>query len=259
MRHLLRKSDKEKKELEEKISSITKPSRRQAISNDVSSCEKYEKRDKAMSKNVERQSQAIARLSRELLHLKYGTKEPYYAQLVVGFPESMPGDPTGEITIEFASSELMPTAVLFFMNQIHAGAWDGMAFIRNAGHVLQASQQDVNKKYHPKQFELEMQRGDIPFQEYSDKFPHKKYTLGLAGRPGGPDFYISTVDNTRNHGPGGQGSYDLPAEADSCFAKVVQGFDVVDRMHKAPHEKTSFEALIDYIEIKSFKILSSLP
>jgi hypothetical protein len=33
----------------------------------------------------------------------------------------------------------------------------------------------------------------VLFQEYSEKFPHVKYTLGYAGRPGGPDFYISTL------------------------------------------------------------------
>ena len=38
-----------------------------------------------------------------------------------------------------------------------------------------------------------------------------------AGRPGGPAFYISTVDNVQNHGPASQGS---GTEADSCFGKI---------------------------------------
>ena len=71
-------------------------------------------------------------------------------------------------------------------------------------------------------------------QEYDARFPHEKYTLGFAGRPGGPEFYISTVDNVANHGPGSQGS---KTEADSCFAKVVGGFDVVERMRKQPAPK----------------------
>jgi hypothetical protein len=33
----------------------------------------------------------------------------------------------------------------------------------------------------------------VVFQEYSPKFPHEKFTVGYAGRPGGPDFYISTM------------------------------------------------------------------
>ena len=39
----------------------------------------------------------------------------------------------------------------------------------------------------------------------------------FAGRPGGPAFYISTVDNVQNHGPASQGS---GTEADSCFGKI---------------------------------------
>jgi len=73
-------------------------------------------------------------------------------------------------------------------------------------------------------------------------------------RPGGPDFYISLVDNTRNHGPGGQGAYDLAEEADSCFAKVVKGIDVVKRMHTAKSKKDSFQGLVENIEIVSIKI-----
>ena len=32
------------------------------------------------------------------------------------------------------------------------------------------------------------------------------FTIQSLGRPGGPPFYISTQDNTENHGPGSQGS-----------------------------------------------------
>jgi hypothetical protein len=96
------------------------------------------------------------------------------------------------------------------------------AFHRNAGHVLQAF--------------LRAGPGamGLAFQEYDARFPHEKYTLGFAGRPGGPEFYISTVDNVANHGPGSQGS---KTEADSCFARVVGGFDVVERMRKQPAPK----------------------
>ena len=49
---------------------------------------------------------------------------------------------------------------------------------------------------------------------------------------GGPDFYINVQDNSKIHGPGGQSNYPDPSEADICFAKVVNGFNVVDRIHK---------------------------
>lgn len=70
-----------------------------------------------------------------------------------------------------------------------------------------------------------------------------KYTLGYAGRPGGPDFYISTRDNTDNHGPGGQGSYEDPTEADPCFAKVIDGFNIVDRMHQSKVKPGGYQAM----------------
>lgn len=218
--------------------------------------ESMKKIQKALIKANKKKEEAIAKLSKKLLYAEFGENEPYRAKITVVYPESLKSNKErGDIVIEFASSDLMPTAVLFVLTQIKAGAWNGMSFIRNAGHVLQASSQTVNREYDGKRFKLEYQDSSIPFQEYSPLFPHKKYTLGLAGRPGGPDFYISTTDNTKNHGPGGQVSYTLQNEADSCFAKVIEGFDVVDLMHTAEHEHDDFNGLVDYIEIESIKIL----
>ena len=74
-------------------------------------------------------------------------------------------------------------------------------------------------------------RASVPFQEYSPSLPHEKFTVGFAGRPGGPDWYISTVDNTCNHRPGSQSpDAALFGEADPCFGKVVAGFDVLAAM-----------------------------
>ena len=52
-----------------------------------------------------------------------------------------------------------------------------------------------------------------------------------TGRPGGPEFYISTVSNVGNHGPGSQGS---KTEADSCFGRILRGEDIVKRMEGQP-------------------------
>ena len=78
-----------------------------------------------------------------------------------------------------------------------------------------------------------------------------------AGRPGGPDFYVSTVDNTFNHGPGGQSSYAIASEADPCFGKVIEGFAAVDRMHKMSVQPGGYKRMNYYVAIKSAKILSS--
>ncbi len=74
------------------------------------------------------------------------------------------------------------------------------------------------------------------------------------GRPGGPGFYISTVDNTHNHGPASQGS---KTEADSCFGRIVKGFDVVERMKKQPGAGPSgfVNSPDNFIRIPSIRIL----
>lgn len=71
----------------------------------------------------------------------------------------------------------------------------------------------------------------------------------------GPDFYVSTRDNSRNHGPGGQDSYDDPSEADPCFAKVVAGFEVVDRIAKSEVEPGWYHRMKNYVGVRSMKIV----
>lgn len=79
--------------------------------------------------------------------------------------------------------------------------------------------------------------------------------MGFAGRPGGPDFYVSTIDNTINHGPGGQGNYEDADEADPCFAKVVPGFEhVIDRMHNSEVQDGAFMAFKHNVAIRHMKI-----
>ena len=107
--------------------------------------------------------------------------------------------------------------VYTWLSQVEAGLWDGCAFVRNAPHVLQATTRNMEHVSQQRRFAKAKKEIDesLAFQDYSKKFPHEKYTLGFAGRPGGPDFYVSTQDNTYNHGPGGQQSYALKEEADS--------------------------------------------
>jgi hypothetical protein len=62
-------------------------------------------------------------------------------------------------------------------------------------------------------------------------------------------------NNVAAHGPGGQGSYDDPSEADPCFAKVIEGFDAVDRMHKSDVNPGSFMRMKHYVAIRHVRIL----
>eukprot|EP00656_Telonema_subtile_P003657 TRINITY_DN11661_c0_g5_i1.p1 TRINITY_DN11661_c0_g5~~TRINITY_DN11661_c0_g5_i1.p1 ORF type:complete len:328 (-),score=41.16 TRINITY_DN11661_c0_g5_i1:47-1030(-) len=161
-------------------------------------------------------------ITRKLIMARYGKYARIAAEglvfriaLTVTFPEMMPDmdarGVTGVILVQTAPIRLMPHAVFLFLELV--SKWEGGAFHRNAGHVLQAMTSGRHL--------------GLAFQEYSAKYPHVKGTLGYAGRPGGPSFYISTVDNTRNHGPASQGS---KSEADSCFGRVLEGEDVVDRL-----------------------------
>ena len=69
---------------------------------------------------------------------------------------------------------------------------------------------------------------------------------------------MSTQDNTRNHGPGGQGSYEDVGEADPCFAKVVPGFEpVVDRMHKSVVKPGDYKHMAHNIAIRHMRLLSN--
>jgi len=124
---------------------------------------------------------------------------------------------------------LLPYSVLKFLNI--ASAWStpekpiGGKFHRNANHVLQAMTTNAPGG---------KQKG-LAFQEYSPDYPHVQRTLGYAGRPSGPAFYISLINNSKNHGPGSQQKYN-PHEADSNFGKVVEGWDevVIAKMKKQP-------------------------
>ena len=144
-------------------------------------------------------------LIRQFLTQKYGPG-PYMVAMKIKFPESMPPPPPpadqsdeATILIELAPIADVPYSVYMFLEHIVAIFKSG-SFHRNAGHVLQAM--------------LAGPRKNFAWQEYSPAYPHRQYTLGYAGRPSGSTaIYISTLDNTRNHGPASQGS---KSEADRC-------------------------------------------
>jgi hypothetical protein len=160
--------------------------------------------------------------TKTLMAARYGPEEPYRVELVLEFQDTIKDfeekGADGTILLEMAPSRLVPHAVFSYLEI--ARQWQGRGFHRIANHVLQV--QTLGKFKH------------LAFQEYSPEFPHKKGTVGYAGRPSGPHFYISIMDNSRNHGPGSQQKAN-PYEADSCFGKVIRGFDEeVQRIAKIP-------------------------
>lgn len=155
----------------------------------------------------------------------------FHIKAVVTFPDRMPDvekGNTGSFVIETAPIDLMPHTVFNFVDMVTAEAKIPPYFYLNAPHILMMSFDD--EVHHKNDFIQ-------AFQEYSDKYPHEPFTVGFGGRPGGPSTYISKIDNQGVHGPGSQGS--TMNEADSCFGRIVEGQDVIERlMHvwgKAEH------------------------
>jgi hypothetical protein len=174
-----------------------------------------EKRDDAWKHQVEILQNATKKESRRAVMDKYGDG-PHQVELTV----QVPGKPVGSFVVELASLKLMPHAAHFFLEQVSHGLWNRATFGVNRVHVLQALPRN-------RQLFREYDLDSMAFPEYSDQFPHKQWTLGYAGRPGGPSWYINKIDNELDHGPFGQNHHPLTEHADPCFAKVVGGFDVL--------------------------------
>ena len=84
-------------------------------------------------------------------------------------------------------------------------------------------------------------------------------TLGYTGRPGGPDFYINKSNNTIPHGPGGQVQHGIQEQADSCFASIVQGQEVINKIYTLPTHPPSHQYayfFIEPIEIANAQIMT---
>lgn len=132
--------------------------------------------------------------------------------------------------IEMASMFDMPHAVYQFLDSVDQNVWDDTIFLhqRYIDHVLAVVPIDFQSHDVKHQALQNLDLQTLAFYEYSPAFPHEKYTLGFAGL--GPTFYINTANNTREHGPGGQEHHRLPDDADPCFARIVEGREVIDEL-----------------------------
>lgn len=90
---------------------------------------------------------------------------------------------------------------------------------------------------------------------------HKSFmTCSPWDNRSGPDFYISTQDNTKIHGPGGQGNYADPTEADPCFAKLLEDFHrVADRIHRSSVKTGPYKAMEHNVAITSMRMVKYDP
>eukprot|EP00555_Chaetoceros_dichaeta_P005728 CAMPEP_0198261298 /NCGR_PEP_ID=MMETSP1447-20131203/10035_1 /TAXON_ID=420782 /ORGANISM="Chaetoceros dichaeta, Strain CCMP1751" /LENGTH=367 /DNA_ID=CAMNT_0043949159 /DNA_START=71 /DNA_END=1174 /DNA_ORIENTATION=+ len=185
--------------------------------------QKIESRQNAMKRRVNELQNTIAGMHRREAVEHFGTGK-YQLEFKLRIDSE-----SFSFTVEMASIDSMPHSVNYFMEQINAKVWDNTVITYGADHILFAQLRDAegNDKRH---LLSEINISSLAFPEYSDKYPHRKYTLGFSGRPGGPAFYINTEDNSVIHGPGGQAHHALHEEADPCFGVVVDGFNVIDWM-----------------------------
>ena len=207
-----------------------------------------------------------------MYHYRFGPG-PHKVELEIEFPQYTqdvePGQwprVRGVFTIEMAPLDLMPIAVNLFMQQVHHKLWNGCSFVINAMHILQAGphQHSDGANYNANLEELvskfEKARLDkMPFQEYHADFPHGKYTLGYAGRPGGPDFYINKIDNSVNHGPGGQSHHALHEEADPAFATLVGGMELLGQLSRVPTDHDKGALFLHPVVIVDSRVIATRP
>jgi len=171
-------------------------------------------------------TKALQDITRQVLKKKYGDHANYRVKVDLEFQSSLPdfkeNGPHGTLVIEMAPIQYIPVSVYNWLEI--ARTWKSGAFHRNANHVLQATTNSAAVK------------SPLAFQEYSDKHPHKKGTVGYCGRPSGPCWYVNIIDNSKNHGPGSQQKKN-PHEADGNFGRIVSGMDdVVPRIHSVPQK-----------------------
>jgi cyclophilin family peptidyl-prolyl cis-trans isomerase len=144
----------------------------------------------------------------------------------------------GTFVVEMASLDLMPHAVNTFLNQVAFRLWDNTVFWHHddVDHIISAAAVQYIRGDSKNHYFNALGVGSLSFPEYSPEYPHEQFTFGFAGL--GPNFYINAVDNTKGHGPGGQGHH-KGEDADPCFGKIVDGFDTILEMYKLQLRQSS--------------------
>jgi len=127
------------------------------------------------------------------------------------------------LILEMAPLDLMPHSVYTFLEMVHARLFDGCSFILNAMNTIKAAPLPYNGGSASQTVRAFTKVGldSVSFSEYSEDYPHEQYTVGFAA-DGSPSFYINTDDNTEQH------------VGEPCFARIVSGFETVERLMEAP-------------------------
>ncbi len=159
---------------------------------------------------------------------------PHYVRMAIASSPSSPDAINGNILLKLAPLDMMPHTIDMFLKLIEEKLYVGGTFILARDHILAAGPFDLVDGEKNQRMEEEMvQEGYFPngallFQQYTDDYPHRKYSVGF--NKGGPLFYINIEDNTDVHGPTGD---DV---GDPVFAAVIEGFDVIESILASPRK-----------------------
>ena len=144
--------------------------------------------------------------------------------------------------VEVAPFETMPVSAYFFLEQVDRGIWDGTSFHLNSPTTVVAQPVSGNHRISklPEMEAFGLAR--VPVNEASDYFSHQEYTLGFGSskETAGSFFFINKQDNSRQHAN------------QAAFAKVVSGFDAIDRIASL---ETDSHYQIQPVDIISARIL----
>jgi len=205
----------------------------------------WDKRLTLLQKRIQRESH------RELIEM-FG-KLDMHVEFTLARPKASKFQGDYKFTMKMAPMNVMPHSVHLFLFQVLHNLWDGCSVVVNAPHILQLGPYSSDAKSLAGEFSKK-NLDNVVFQEYSESFPHAQWTVGFAGRPAGPDIYINKIDNSFNHGPGGQKHHDLEEEADPCFAQVVGGKDVLEDIFSMK-TKNQQNILVEFVTITKARIL----
>ena len=126
-------------------------------------------------------------------------------------------------TLQTAPNELMPHSLFTFMTMVQDKVWDDSLFMHKWSHIIQAIEDPIHNKH-------DLDKYQLAFPEYTDKFPHDQFSMGFSGNSSTPNFFLNTIDNVRDHGPGGQTTGAILNDADPCFGKIIFGKESLTKL-----------------------------
>ncbi len=201
-----------------------------------------EHRQEAILHKVYNLQAYIQEESRKRVIEKYG-KGPHQVVFKV---KSREGRKPGKFTVRMAPLSTVPHSIETFLDLVSNKIWDNTILYSHhtQAHVVAATPVSYGT-FESKEHEMKSLGFEGPsFPEYSQDYPHKKYTLGFTSSSA--NFYINAMDNQEHHGPNGQPLHELEGDADPCFGEIIDGFGVLQDMQYNRHKGVAPKGWEDY-------------